>query len=214
MHIAAFVVIFYLGTICLAQDALESISISNTRVSHTISEPSLGPLRTGLSTSPTTTIYGLSSPTFPPTLTTCFLPPTGTVLTKHFFDEGTTSYPAGAECIEVIRVSGSVAEQIPLISVSEDGSTLTYQSAIQSWTPLSASIPSSSASSSNLPTATIIGAVLGSVFGFLIIGATLIWIQRQRRASKPSGTWFNRPGGWVGDEKHAVSIEMTQHASA
>ena len=33
---------------------------------------------------------------------------------KLVSSEGTTSYPAGAECIEVIRVSGSVAEQIPL----------------------------------------------------------------------------------------------------
>lgn len=36
-----------------------------------------------------------SSPTFPPTLTTCFLPPTGTVLTKHFFEYVPFAYNLG-----------------------------------------------------------------------------------------------------------------------
>lgn len=215
MQIAALAAVIYLlaypPSMCSAQDI---VSITATSVSPSINEPSLGSLRTGSTMSPTTTIYGLSSPTFPPTLTTCFLAPTGTVLTKQFFSEGATSYPFGAECIEVIRVSGSIAEEIPLISISDDGSTLTYEASIQSWTPLSdLSTISSSSTPSRLSTASIVGAVLGSVFGFMLIGATLLWIQRQRRINKASGTWFNRPAGWVRDEKHAVSIEMTHHTS-
>ncbi|KAL5519032.1 hypothetical protein ACEPAH_715 [Sanghuangporus vaninii] len=164
-------------------------------------------LGTGSSTKPTTTIFGLSEPTFPPTLTTCFISPTGTVRTKQVLDPEASTQPAGAECVEVIRASGHIIE-VELFTVAEDGSTVPASVVAPQST---SGIVSSSSSGSSIGTSAIVGAVIGSVFGAALIGATIFWIRRQRRSSKPVGNWLNRPAGWVRDEKAPPNvIEMSR----
>jgi len=190
--------------------------------------------QTSVSASTTTTIteFGpgpVNEPTFPATLTTCFVTSAQATATRTESLDPSASLPPGAECYEFISEGGGL-DEIPLLQVGSDGLTTPYGWSTASFpgdtqpTGLSSSSSSGiqSSSSSSKKTGKIVGAVLGSIFGCIIFGGILLWLRRQRRSNSSSnsrrfsraGNWMrNRPGGWVADEKAPQHFEMQSQQS-
>ncbi|KLO04502.1 hypothetical protein SCHPADRAFT_911620 [Schizopora paradoxa] len=176
----------------------------------------------------TPTDGGVNEPTFPATLTTCFVVSTAATATETESLDPSASLPVGAMCYEFIREGGGLNE-IPLLQVGSDGLTTPYLWSTASFpgdtapTDLGTSSSSStitSSSSSSKKTGKIVGAVLGSIFGCILIGGILLYLRRHQRKSSNNrrfsraANWMrNRPGGWVADEKAPQNFEMQSQQS-
>lgn len=156
----------------------------------------------------------VNEPTFPATLTTCFLVSTQPTATQTEALDPTMSLPPGAQCYAFIREGGGV-DEVPLFQVGSDGLTTPF--AEPTSTSTFGNIQSTSSSSKK--TGKIVGAVLGSVFGCILIGGILLWLRRNnkrrsgRRFSRATAWMRNRPGGWVADEKAPQHYEMQSQQS-
>jgi len=135
-------------------------------------------------------------------------------MTTEVLDPQASDLPDGAECFLVIRQSGGNVEEELLYTVATDGATISFDSLGVAHTLAPSSSSTATSNTSSKHTGTIVGAVIGSIFGTLFVGATLLWIRRHRRSNRPSATWFNRPAGWVQDEKPGPQIEMTRRVGA
>jgi len=137
----------------------------------------------------------IASPSLTKTITECWVFTTTQGVATSVAAEPIAT---GAQCYELYPTGGGV-EMTPIPN----------SQAMPAFFPSSTAMPSASASSSSssgkISAHQVVGPVVGSVVGILLLAVPIMWYmtyrERRRRRALEKHQWAMKPGKWVTDEQ-------------